>query len=113
MAHSSPDTAPTVVEVPPEALPAVLAVIEAVRVSVSSNVEEPFVGRLALTVPEAAQALGLHVGTVRSLVRRGDLSSISFGRAARITVRELTEYVDRRSDEAAVWKKPTPLRRRD
>lgn len=102
----------TVVEVPPEALPAVLAVIEAVRVSVSSSADEPFVGRLVLTVPEAAQALGLSVATVRSLLRRGDLQSISFGRAARITVRELTEYVDRRSDEAAVWAKPTPLRRR-
>lgn len=100
------------VEVPAAALPAVLAVVEAVRASDSSPSADAFAGRLALTVPEAAQALGLSIGTVRSLIRRGDLSSIAFGRAQRIAVRELTEYVDRRSDEAAVWAKPTPLRRR-
>ena len=99
-------------EVPEAAIPAVLAVLDALRASASPPGAEPFGDRLALTVPETARALGLSVGTVRSLVRRGDLSSISFGRAARITVRELTEYVDRRSDEATVWKKPTPLRRR-
>lgn len=112
MAHSSPDTASTVVEVPPEALPAVLAVIAAVRVPAPTPGAEPFGDRLALTVPESARALGLSVGTVRSLLRRGDLSSISFGRATRITVRALSAYLDRRSDEVAVWAHPTPLRRR-
>lgn len=100
------------VEVRREALPAVTAVIEAVLASAAPRGAEPFPGRAALTIPEAALALGLGVGSVRSLIRRGELSSIAFGRAARITVRELTEYVDRRSDEAAVWAKPTPLRRR-
>lgn len=102
----------TQVDVPVAALPAVMAVIEAVRASAPSSAADPFAGRLALTVPETAQALGLSVGTVRSVLRRGDLSSISFGRATRITVQTLTEYLERRSDEAAVWARPTPLRRR-
>ena len=102
----------TQVDVPVAALPAVMAVIDAVRASAPASAAEPFADRLALTVPETAQALGLSVGTVRSLLRRGDLSSISFGRATRILVSSLTEYLDRRSDEAAVWARPTPLRRR-
>lgn len=99
-------------EVPEAAIPAVLAVLDALRASASPPGAEAFRDRLALTVPESAQALGLSVATVRSLLRRGDLTSISFGRAARITVRDLTEYVDRRADEAAVWARPTPLRGR-
>ncbi len=100
------------VEVPREAIPAVMAVIEAVRASAPSAGAEAFGDRLALTVPETAEALGLSIGTVRSILRRGDLSSISFGRATRILVSELTDYLDRRSQEADVWAKPVALRRR-
>lgn len=96
----------TQVDVPVAALPAVLAVIEAVRASAPSSADEPFAGRLALTVPETARALGLSDGTVRALLRRGDLSSISFGRASRITVRELTSFLDRRAGEAEIFARP-------
>lgn len=113
LAHATPRSSdPVLIAVPLEAVPAVVAVIEAVRASATSAGTKPFGDRLALTVPQTAQALGLSVGTVRSLLRRGDLSSISFGRATRITVQTLGEYLDRRSDEAEVWARPTPLRRR-
>lgn len=98
-------------EVPETAIPAVLAVLDALRASASPPGAEPFRDRLALTLPESAQALGLSVATVRSLLRRGDLTSISFGRATRILVTELTKYLERRSDEAQIWTKPVALRR--
>lgn len=110
LAHATPKPSdPVLIAVPPGAVAAVMAVIEAVRASAPASAAEPFAGRLALTVPETARALGLSVGTVRSLLRRGDLSSLAFGRATRITVQTLTEYLDRRSDEVAVWARPTPL----
>lgn len=95
--------------IPQEALPTVLAVIELVRSSTFPGSAAPFGDRLSLTVPEAANSLGLGVGTVRSIIRRGELGSICFGRATRILVRDLVQYLDRRADEVAIWDRPTPL----
>lgn len=100
--------------IPQEALPAVLAIIELVRASTPSGNATPFADRLTLTVPETAKALGLGVGTVRSIIRRGELGTLSFGssgssgHATRILVRNLLQYLDQRADEVAIWEPPTP-----
>jgi excisionase family DNA binding protein len=52
--------------------------------------------RLLLTVPEAARALGLCRSVVYELLLCGDLRSVKIGRARRIPLSVLEDFVARR-----------------
>lgn len=96
---------------PPEAASVVMALMEAIRASSDGAGVAPFGGRLALTVPEASHALGLSPNALRTIIRRGDLHTVAFGRATRISVRELTDYLDRRAGEAKIYAQPMQIGR--
>jgi len=49
--------------------------------------------RLLLTIPEAAQALGVSRSILYQLVLAGDIASIKIGRSRRIPTFELEKYV--------------------
>jgi excisionase family DNA binding protein len=54
------------------------------------------VERLVLRPAEAAQALGVCVKTIYNLMERGDLPSISIGRARRIRVSDVKAMIGER-----------------
>jgi excisionase family DNA binding protein len=49
--------------------------------------------RLLLTIPEAAQALGVSRSILHQLVLAGDVASVKIGRSRRIAVVALETYV--------------------
>ena len=49
----------------------------------------------AYTIQEAAETLSLSPATVEGLIRRGDLETVNFGRARRITHRQLDAFLQR------------------
>jgi excisionase family DNA binding protein len=51
--------------------------------------------KLLLTVPEAAEALGLGRSVVYELLVAGELDGVKIGRARRIPVRSLEKFVTR------------------
>ena len=53
--------------------------------------------RLALTVPEVAEALGIGLTLTRKLVASGELPSRRIGRTVRVPVVALEEYLARQS----------------
>ena len=55
------------------------------------NAEEPT--RLVLTIEQAAKRLGIGRTLMYSLVRSGEIQSVTIGRLRRIPVECLTEYV--------------------
>ena len=55
--------------------------------------------RLLLTVPEAAEALGVSRSVVYELMDRGDLRNIKIGRSRRVLVTSLEEFIARRLSE--------------
>jgi len=54
--------------------------------------ERPSIGRLAVTVEEAARLLGVGRATLYKLVMRGDIESFTIGRARRIAITSLEQY---------------------
>lgn len=56
---------------------------------------------LLLTPERAAERLDVSRTTVYELLKSGDLASVKIGRARRIPVAALSEYVDRLRAEAA------------
>src|SRR5262249_54626941 len=58
------------------------------------NVPGPI--KLLLTVPEAAQALGLGRSVIYELLVAGELAGVKIGRARRIPVRSLEAFIARR-----------------
>jgi excisionase family DNA binding protein len=63
--------------------------------SASGASDSGSVERLALKVPEAAQAIGLSERQVRSLIASGELRSFHVGRSARVRVTDLEQYLAR------------------
>ena len=55
--------------------------------------------RLLVRLPEAAEILCLGRSTVYELVARGELPTVHIGRAVRIPLGALEEWVERRSSE--------------
>jgi excisionase family DNA binding protein len=55
--------------------------------------------RLLLTVPEAAEALGVSRSVVYELMDSGDLRNIKIGRSRRVLVTSLEEFIARRLSE--------------
>ena len=55
--------------------------------------------KILLTVPEAAQRLGLGRSFVYQLVMKGEIRSIKLGRARRIPVDALEQFVSARIEE--------------
>jgi len=55
--------------------------------------------KLLLTVPEAAERLGLGRSFTYELVQRGEIASLKLGRARRVPVAELERYVQRLQSE--------------
>lgn len=53
--------------------------------------------KLAYTVQEAAEALGLSTDTVYQLVHRADFPAIRVGRAVRISRKLLEQWVDKQA----------------
>jgi excisionase family DNA binding protein len=60
---------------------------------------ESTVERLALTVEEAAQALGVSRSTMYGFVSSGEIRSIKLGKCRRIPVDALAELIQRKADE--------------
>ena len=61
---------------------------------------------LALTIAETARMLGLSRATVYSLTRSGDLPSIKIGRAVRVPINALNEWLAARTEGSAIDKDP-------
>ena len=59
-------------------------------------VQEP----LLLTVPQVAKALALSRAMVYLLIQRGDLRAIHIGRAVRISISELRQWVQKYEEGA-------------
>ncbi len=60
--------------------------------------------KLLLTIPDAADALGMCRSVVYELLLCGALRSVKIGRARRIPVSVLEEFIARRLDGAdAIW----------
>jgi excisionase family DNA binding protein len=55
-----------------------------------------------LSVREAADALHLHVSTVRRIIRAGGLPVVRLGRAIRVHPRDLEKFVDERRFAAVI-----------
>jgi excisionase family DNA binding protein len=55
--------------------------------------------RLLLTVPEAAEALGVSRSVVYELMDSGDLRNIKIGRSRRVLMTSLEEFIARRLSE--------------
>jgi excisionase family DNA binding protein len=55
-------------------------------------VETP-VGKLALTPAQAAEAIGVHVQTLRRLIDEGRLRAVKAGRRTLVPVRELERFL--------------------
>jgi len=58
-----------------------------------SKMERPREGRLLLTIPEAAEHLGIGRSLLYVLVMRREVRSVTIGRARRIPVAALDEFV--------------------
>lgn len=56
--------------------------------------------RLLLTVPEAAMRLGLGRSLIYQLVMSGELASVKVGRARRVPVSALEQFVERIAERA-------------
>ena len=55
---------------------------------------------LLLTIPEAAKSLRLSRAKVYELVRLEDLPVVRFGRAVRVSVKALEQWIERREQGA-------------
>ncbi len=53
-------------------------------------------GKLLLTIPDVADCLGLGRSFVYERVRKGEIKSLKIGRARRVPVRALEEFVTSR-----------------
>ncbi len=51
--------------------------------------------QLLLTIPEAAERLGLSRSQVYIIMRRGELPSVRIGRSRRVAARDLERFVER------------------
>ena len=54
--------------------------------------------KLALTIPEAAIALGISNGMVRKLARTGALPTVHLGRSVRVPVDALRVWMEQRTE---------------
>jgi excisionase family DNA binding protein len=55
--------------------------------------------KLLLTVPEAADRLGVGRSFLYSVIQKGDLVTVKLGRARRVPVAEMQRYVERLREE--------------
>lgn len=53
------------------------------------------VDKLLLTVPEAAERLGVGRSFLYGVIQRGELSSVKLGRARRVPIAALEEFIER------------------
>lgn len=60
----------------------------------------PFMQQLLLTVPQAANRLGISRSTLYLLLRNGDITAIKIGRSVRIAVAELERWIAAKQQEA-------------
>jgi excisionase family DNA binding protein len=67
---------------------------------------------LLLTVEQAAERLNLGRTFVYGLVRRGELASVKAGRARRVPVQAVDQYIERLLEEQVPRRRDEPLRRR-
>lgn len=58
--------------------------------------------KVLLTVPEAARRLSLGRTTAYQLVRRGELPSVRLGRAVRVPVHALDEWITAHTEAAEI-----------
>lgn len=56
--------------------------------------------QLLLTVPQAANRLGISRSTLYLLLRNGDITAIKIGRSVRIAVAELERWIAAKQQEA-------------
>lgn len=71
------------------------------------------VGRLAYSVDEAAEALGVSRDTVQDLIRRAELHSVKLGHRRVIPRAALEALLSRPSHGPGEWLAPAQYRRRD
>ena len=55
--------------------------------------------RILLTIPEVAMKLGLGRSLIYSLVKTGEIESLKIGRARRVPMKALTDYIEIRLSE--------------
>ncbi len=58
--------------------------------------------KLLLTIAEVCEATGLGQTTVKSLISRGDLNSITVGRARRIPADALEQWITRERESQSI-----------
>ncbi len=58
--------------------------------------------KMLLTVPEAAERLGVGRSFLYNVIQRGELVTVKLGRARRVPVAELNHYVERLRETQAV-----------
>lgn len=56
------------------------------------------IDRVALTVPEMAEALGIGLSSAYELIHRADFPSFRIGRSVRISRARLMEWVEQQSE---------------
>lgn len=56
------------------------------------------IDRVALTVPEMAEALGIGLSSAYELIHRADFPSFRIGRSVRISRERLMEWVEQQSE---------------
>ena len=56
------------------------------------------IDRVALTVPEMAEALGIGLSSAYELIHRADFPSFRIGRSVRISRARLVEWVEQQSE---------------
>jgi excisionase family DNA binding protein len=55
-----------------------------------------------LSIPEVSEMLGgLHEQTVRTLIKRGELGSVTVGTRRMVSVDQVADYIDRHTVDAA------------
>lgn len=88
---------------PARALAELLAVPEHLVVDLFAALAQPAVPRLACTVREAAEALGVSDDTVYKLIRSGEFPARRVGARTLVSVEHLRSWVNEASNDPASW----------
>ena len=72
-----------------------------IAAAVAREMEKHFTVEPTLTLNEAAEAIGISVTVMRQLCRERKIRAVRLDKSYRIRVRDLNEYLDERTIEAA------------
>ena len=90
-------------EITPEQMLQLASIVaERIGESIAARLERHFVVEPTVNLTEAAKALGISDQVMRQLCRERRIRAIRLDKSWRIRVRDLNEYLDQRTQEAAV-----------